>query len=175
MGFGKDGKGVIIQEGRSQALLTLASSTGLVIGTKLANTTAFRMLKVEGQAIVTAITPGEGIGMELWLVDGDLTLAEFEESIEFNGPLNKNDIVGADTVMRPAFYAGSFDGGVADTTLVLRDKKSNAPGFVLNPRWTFNEDSKGWNWIIYNSTGSNLSTGATVRIHIRDFGVWVGQ
>ncbi len=36
MGFGKDGLGVIINEARSQALGTLATDTGIFVGTKLA-------------------------------------------------------------------------------------------------------------------------------------------
>ncbi len=93
MGFGKDGKGVIIREGRAQAIGALAAATGFLIATKLATLERFRMLKSEVFASIIGLTGGEGTGLVFGLADGDLTLAEIEEAIELGGPLGPNDIV----------------------------------------------------------------------------------
>ncbi len=84
MGFGKDGKGVIIMEKKEQALLTLAIDTGLFIATPLAILERFRMLKTELFATLTNVGAGELGGIQLYLVDGDLSLAEAEAAIEAN-------------------------------------------------------------------------------------------
>ncbi len=52
MGFGKDKKGSILMESRSQALGALAADAGILIGTKLALTEDFRMLKSNVHAMV---------------------------------------------------------------------------------------------------------------------------
>ncbi len=176
MGFGKDNKGVILQESRSQALLTLAASAGLLIGTKIATLERFRMLKTEMSAVVSGLTTGEIHGMRLYLIDGDLTLTEAELQIESTGPVGPSDTVAEDVSERPVFLAGTFvENGIATagaTIALCVDKITNAPVVMLKPRWTFGR-TKSWNWMIYNSTGSPLTTGATVRIINKNFGVWV--
>ncbi len=175
MGFGKDGKGVIIVEGRSQALGTLASSAGILIGTKLAILERFRMLKAEITARVSGLTVGEIHGSRLYLADGDLTLVEIEAQIESNGPLGPNEIAPADIAERPVFLAGVFEenGAGGGTPIALcKDKETNAPVVMLNPKWTFAR-TKSWNWVLYNATGSAFTTGASVSILAKEFGVWV--
>ncbi len=177
MGFGKDNKGVIIQESRSQAIGTLATSTGLVIGTNLGILERFRMLKAEMSAIITGATTLEMNGMRLYLVDGDLSLPEIEAQIEGNGPVGPNDRIAADIAERFVILAGTFlsDGGDVgvDGQVVCKDKDTNAPVIMVKPRWTFAR-TKGWDWVLYNATGRNVpTTGATVRIICKNFGVWV--
>ncbi len=171
MGFGKDGKGVIIVENRNQALLTLAASTGIIIGTKLVTLERFRMLKAEIRATVALVTGTEAKGLTLYLADGDLTLAEVEEAIEANGPLGPNDIEKSERAMRPVFRVDdefSQDGAdpIATGAVNLASLISK-----INPRWTFAR-TKSWNWVLYN-LGEALTTGSTVRIAAKNFGVWV--
>ena len=100
MGFGKDGKGVIIAETRSQMLGTLAIATGIFIGTKLVTLERFRMLKAEFAATYIVMTGIEAAGLALYLVDGDLSLAEAQAAIGADGPLGPNDLINADIAMR---------------------------------------------------------------------------
>ncbi len=171
MGFGKDGKGVIITETRTITLGTLGGSTGIFVGTKLATLERFRMLKSEVALTVTSVTGDEAIGLGLYLVDGDLTLAEAEAAIETQGPLGPNDQILQDTAMRPVFRvdgvidisgAEPISGGAVNTGKFMAS---------IKPRWTFAR-TKSWNWMIYN-TGSGLTTGSTGIVHAKDFGVWV--
>ncbi len=168
MGFGKDGKGVILRETRSQALGALGVSTGIIIGTNVATLERFRMLKSEIVATLSGVTSGEGTGLALYLVSGDLSLAEFEASIELTGPLGPNDSIVAAIADRWSMYCGAFEGRDSEEIAV-----NNEGGHLLEviPRWTFAR-AKSWNWILYNH-GLAVTTGATVFLKCKDFGVWV--
>ncbi len=171
MGFGKDGKGTIILEGRSQALLTLAQSAGILIGTKLVTLERFRTLKAEVMASISGLTGTEGNTLVLYLADGDLALSEIEEAIEVQGPLGPNDEVRASQAMRAVFKvdakAESFGADPIATGAVNRAMILG----TINPRWTFSR-TKSWNWVLYN-VGPALTTGATVLVRAKNFGVWV--
>ncbi len=170
MGFGKDGKGVIIRETRSQALGALSSSTGILIGSKLNTLERFRMLKSQISAVITSLTTGEGIALDLYLVDGAFSLADFELSIENNGPLGPNDTEEEETSERFSIYAGSTPDPIAETETIVQNFHGGAM-MELMPRWTFSR-TKSWNWILYNN-GVALTTGASIKIKAKDFGVWV--
>ncbi len=172
MGFGKDGKGVIIREFRSQALGALAGTSGIIIGTKLNILERFRMLKSEVVATIVAMTTAEGAGLGLYLVSGDLSLAEFEASVELTtGPLGPNDSVPAAIAERWSMVAGVMNQPVAGAgeNQILNEHGGGL--MSINPRWTFAR-TKSWNWIVYNH-GTTLTTGATVKLFAKDFGVWV--
>ncbi len=171
MGFGKDGKGVIITETRTISLGTLGGSTGIFVGTKLATLERFRMLKSEVMMTVTDVTGDEANGLGLYLVDGDLTLAEAEEAIEANGPLGPNDQILQDQAMRPVFRVDGIPAVVGADPIATGAVNTAKFLATLNPRWTFAR-TKSWNWMIYN-TGSGLTTGSTGIIHAKNFGVWV--
>ncbi len=169
MGFGKDGKGVIIKESRTQALGALANSAGILIGTKLATLERFRMLKTEVMASIVSLTSGEGSGLWMGLADGDLSLAEIEAAIESNGPLGPNDSVQEAIADRFIMILGAGDIEVA--TEYLFHNHNGGHLMTATPRWTFAR-TKSWNWFVYNQ-GTVLTTGATVNIKVKDFGVWV--
>ncbi len=171
MGFGKDNKGVIIREARSQALGALAAQAGILIGTKLAITDSFRMLKAIGSFVIDGLTGVEGPGLLLYLANGDLSLAEAEAAIELSGPLDRSDRVNGPIAERFVQLVGSTgdpDGAKAS----FLDAHTGAPVIVAKPRWTFGV-TDSWNWIVYNN-GAALTTGATVKLRVQDFGVWVG-
>ncbi len=171
MGFGKDGKGVIIVENRSQALGALATQTGIIIGTKLATLERFRMLKSEISFNISEVTGDEGVSLNLYLADGDLTLAEIEEAIEADGPLGPNDQIVSDQAMRPVFKVPVTFFMAGSDPIATGAINSAHLHAVLNPRWTFAR-TKSWNWMIYN-TGTAITTGSTGRVHAKNFGVWV--
>ncbi len=170
MGFGKDGKGAIIREARSVALGTLAASTGLIIGTKLATTKDFRMLKSEIFASIVGGSSNELRSLQLFLVAGQYTLAEFEASLETEGPLDPNNTAAEEIALRPSWHAGStLDEVIADEA-VFRNVTGGGLMTIM-PRWTFLE-GKSWNWIVYNN-GEAPTTGATLRIKAKNYGVWI--
>ncbi len=171
MGFGKDGKGVIITEQRSASLGTQSGDSAALIGTKLVTLERFRMLKSQVTATIIASTGTEAARLTLYLADGDLTTAEIEEALEAQGPLGPNDNVLSEQAMRPVFRVdGHFEVSGADPIATGAVNTAILVGSV-NPRWTFAR-TKSWNWVIFN-TGSALTTGATVKILAKDFGVWV--
>ncbi len=172
MSFGKDNMGVIINEKRSVSLGTLGADTGLIIGTKLAILERFRMLKSEVIATVIGMTGSELGSLALYLVDGDYSLAEFEAVIEANGPLGPNDKVEDAIQERFVKFVGMTNGVINANgeSLNLRGE-GNQPQMVVIPRWTFAR-TKSWNWIAYNY-GDAPTTGATLKIQTKCFGVWV--
>ncbi len=174
MGFGKDGKGVIIREDSTQNLDTLAAQTGIImtggseVGANLVN--RFRIIKTRVMASIGGATFSSGDGpIEIYLVDGDLSLAEFEESITGAGPLGPNDRISAERSERFSMLMGS----------IAFIPQNTGPGAMLNQgipiekviRWTF-APLKGWNWIAFNR-GSPLTTGSTLAVTAKHFGVWV--
>ncbi len=169
MGFGKDGMGVIIKQSISQAILTLATDTGLLITAKPATLERFRMLKTEVYANVEGLSE-QGRSLSLWLADGDLSLAEIEEAIELTaGPLGPNDPVNAAIAERPVWFLGSVGGGTPSAH--VHDREANGTLCVLKPRWTFAR-TKSWNFVLYN-IGAAPTTGATINLRVKNFGVWV--
>ncbi len=172
MGFGKDGKGVIIGVFESTALGTLAQNTALIIGTAPAILERFRMLKWQGTVGVSGLTALEGGGLSMHIVDGDYSLAEFEASMEQNGPLGPNDKVTADIVERFHKEIAVLDDSIDSAlTMAMMHGKENAPLIEEVIRWTFAR-TKSWNMICYNK-GPALTTGATLRYQGKAFGVWV--
>ncbi len=171
MGFGKDGKGSIIYESRVIAIGGLSVQTGLIITTKPAITEDFRMLKNQLIARITGLTAGEGEGLQLWLVEGDLSLAEFEAAIESIGPLSRHDVIGNELAMRFALPIGISRWTGETLTKLQFEGRDGELIMISKPRWTFGE-STSWNWILYND-GTAITTGATIRLKSKSFGVWV--
>ncbi len=173
MGFGKDGKGVIIVEQRSQVVGTLNGNASLIIGVNLATVERFRMLKNELRAVFVSSTAGDMVGMGIGIADGDLTTAQIEEAIETNGPLGPNDIVNAEEAMRPVWMLGTFDGrsDVAVAEKVMLDDLTGGAVMTKSVRWTF-AAVKSWNYFLYNG-GTAPTTGASILIRAKSFGVWV--
>ncbi len=159
-----------MRESRAQALTTLAGAAAKIIGTNIPILERFRMLKAEVYASVTGLTAGEGMGLILGLADGDLNQTEIEAIIEATLPLGPNDIEGSQIAERPVWFLGSTNPREGDTQTMLYN---DTGGFnmEIKPRWTFARD-KSWNWFIYN-LGGTLTTGSTVGIRVKEFGVWV--
>ncbi len=169
MGFGKDGKGVIIRESRVQALGALGINTGILIGTKLATLERFRMLRSEVFATMTGLTTGEGTGLLFGLADGQFTLVEIEAAIEADGPLGPNDTITEDIADRPVWFSGAVDRETGTEAVFENDEGGHM--MVLKPRWTFAR-TKSWNFFVYN-LGAAMTTGSQVQFRGKQFGVWV--
>ncbi len=171
MGFGKDGKGVIIRRQQTVVLLTLADQAALFIGSKLAIADDFRMLKTECFCTLRGGTAGDVGGLLFGLADADLTPAEVAAGIAANAPTDANDQVGSDLAERPSWLFGALvpdSSGTAGNFVGI----DGSPMLVLKPRWTFGT-TKSWAMFIYNNTGSALTTGASVDLIEKSFGVWI--
>ncbi len=166
--------GVIIMESRIQTLGTLNAATALLIGTKIALTDAFRMLKAEIMVHMAGMTSGEQSRLALYLCHGDLSLSEIAGALAANGPPARGDIEAALRTKRPIFLVGQFvQSGATGTTGHLSDMKTGSAVGVIKPRWTFPDGGVGWNWVIWNF-GNNLATGGSVQIQSKAYGLWVG-
>lgn len=176
MGFGKDGKGVIIREQTQIALATLAVNTAIK-ATALVMAEDFRMLKSEVFAVVDGITDTEGEGLLIGLADNELSVAEIGECIGINGPLHGNDRVKQEKAERAVWLIGqSLISHKSGTTGVFHGK--GGQHIEVKPRWTFGKgdldgSGSGWCWFVYNGSDAQLSTGATVKFKAKSYGVWV--
>ncbi len=170
MGFGKDGKGAILHENRTETVATLAANTAKIVGTNLATTEDFRMLKTEVMATLTGVTSSEMINLWVGLAEGSLSLAEIEENFETEGPLSSHDPVGDAIGLRPVWFLGRSDPKIGYTEVAFVGE-GGSPLLVAKPRWTFGETTS-WNWFIYNA-GAAPTTGAVFRVRAKDFGVWL--
>ncbi len=131
------------------------------------------MLKTEVTSAMVSGSINDGLGLQLYLVDGDLTLSEFEAAIETQGPLGPNDRVLSAEAMRPNWLLG----GVHPASLSVQSEGihlvgiDGGPIMMAKPRWTF-ATGKSWNFIAFNH-GLAMTTGATLKIKAKSFGVWV--
>ncbi len=171
MGFGKDGKGVIINEKHTLSLGTLAS--GVVLkATSLVMVDDFRMLKSEVLAIVEGLTAGEGGGLVFGLCNNKLSNTEVAAALTADGPLNKNDTPVADIVERFAKLIGVVDHiDIGATSLRFVDAEKDGPMMITKPRWSF-AAPESWAFFVYNHGANALTTGASVQLQARSFGVW---
>ncbi len=173
MGFGKDGKGVIIYESVSKDLGTLADQAAKVVNGPLAITDDFRMLKSEVVAHHTLSQTDEGHGLYLGIADGDLTEAEIAAAITTGKPLDRNDSVLAAVAERfVKLFAASGEAVEPLGVVANYLNKYGGPMLEVNPKWTFG-DTSSWKWFIFNNSGATLTTGLTVRVIAKSFGVWV--
>ncbi len=169
MGFGKQGTGAMIREDSSVALGTLNAKTGILIGSPTISED-FRILKSRIMAHVDGITTDEG-PLSLYLVNGELSLAECEEAIETEGPLDRNDRKNQETAERyvqPVGWFINLPGGVAAVLVA----EGGSPVVEHKPRWSFS-NPEGWDYMVYNESAGNLQTGASAFLKATHYGVWI--
>ena len=169
MGFGKDGKGVIIRESKSQSVGTLATKTALLIGTKIAILEWFRIIKAELTATIIGVTTGEMTGMWIGIADGQWNVAEIKEALEANGPVGPNDVLKEELSDRAVWLLGAVDREIGTEAIFENEEGGHTIEKTL--RWTFAR-TKSWNWFLWNQ-GSAPTGGATVQMNSKSFGVWV--
>ncbi len=169
IGFGKDGKGAIIREDITITLGALAGKTGILTtngGLQNGLQEDFRILKTELHGNEIGITALDE-PVELYMLNGELTLAEAEAAIEIDGPQDRNDRVSMELAERWVRYIGKFP----DVT-GLASAREFVPVGKLTARWTFS-DPEGWNYMAYNNSGANRTTGAVISLKATHYGVWV--
>jgi len=169
MGFGKDGKGMIIHQADIITLSNLASATAL-LQDNVANLTLgedFRILKQEyfvGHN--ETIAAGDG-PIYFGVCNGELTVAEIAEQLVQTGPLNRNDAARTEQALRQIKILEVFGPSTAGSTDDLNWRKG-----TWNPRWTYS-NPEGWNFFAFNQSGGVLVTGTILRFRAKNYGVWV--
>lgn len=163
MGFGRDGKGVIIREDVDITLGTLAQNTAIKAtsgGLGGAMDEDFRMIKSEFNAAFEMQAAGDEF--YIGIADNELTVAEIAECLAVNGPIAMNDNLGRERAERPVWLLGIFSNNSKNQHLLPVEFKL---------RWTFSND-EGWTWFAFNPAADALTTGAIVNIHAKHYGVW---
>ncbi len=169
MGFGKDGKGVIITQRDLITLGALTAATAIKQTTPPQIVEDFRMIKMELSALLTGHTTGEG-PIHVYLANDELSVTEIAEVIDAEGPLNRNDRVAQERAERAVFLVGSF--GVAGVTEEIHGHDSQEGIVTKTIRWTFS-NPEGWSLVVFNDSGATLTTGSVIRLVVKYFGVWL--
>lgn len=166
MGFGKDGKGVIMRNADSITLGALASGAAVKQGTPLAIEEDFRMLKYDvWLQIEGTIQSDEG-----WLIgiaDNELSVTEIAEAIVVDGPLDRNDRLKEEQATRPVFVLGSMPQVGQGNHNV--GHWAHIEGTL---RWSFS-DAEGFTLFAFNASGVPLTTGAVIKVIAKYYGVWI--
>lgn len=164
MGFGKQGKGVIIYEQNIDIVLgTLASRAALSENGPVL-TDGFRLLKTEG--FVHADGGTDGRPVTFGICQADMTDAEIAVCL-LSAPLGRQAIAAAETSQRPCFVMGVVQDGE-----VIRFIPEDG---IKQTQWTFPEDSGGWAWFGFNPFDDAMQAGTVLQIRAKHYGVWVGE
>ncbi len=171
MGFGKDGKGAIIRENIVITVGALALNTGILAngGSRISDNLGddFRVLRTELMISKVDQTSDEGT-LFLYMVDGELTLAECEAAIELGGPTDRNDNDGNERANR---WVKNVCVIVGSTDITATAGQVIVDPVVIKPGWTFS-NPEAWDWMVFNA-GAALTAGTVLKILATHYGVWV--
>ncbi len=174
MGFGKDGRGVIMRFGdNADDVSALAALTALKVTASITLGEDFRLIKIaELLAYVTGLVADEAL--QLGIADGELSVAEIAEAIVVAGPSDRNDNLARERAERPVWLLGGVaagDGGGAGAAGLIKSMKMLQHEKVL--RWTFS-DPEGFDFFWWNPTNAAISAGSQeASLRCKLFGVWV--
>ncbi len=172
MGFGKDGKGVIIRDRDTITLGALSTISAIKQGAPLAITEDFRMLKGRLYWELEAGTFVAGDGpILLGICNDELSAVEIAEAINADGPLGPDDAVGGEQAERAVFLLEQDP--IVFTEELGADREGFQQGVVdVTQRWTYYNNS-GWSLFAYNMGSGGLTTGGLIRLNATYYGVWV--
>lgn len=154
----------------SSALGALANSAAVIVN-GLTLQEDFRLLKSEMFVNITALTGGEASGLIFGIANGELTIAEIEEAIEANGPLDLNDRLLKERATRNVKLLAGQGTDRAESTQERFVNDEGGPKIVSKHRWTYS-NPEGWNYFVYN-TGGSLTTGGLLHVTATHFGLWL--
>ncbi len=176
MGFGKDGRGVIVHERTDVTLAGLAGQDMALQGSNVALDEDFRILKTELTATMRGVTSLEGAGLILYMIEGDVDAASAEANVELNGPVSRGDPAAEEIASRWVRRVATSPNNVVNATERMFLNEHGGSLINFKPRWTFirrrTAAEGGWNWGVYND-GVTLTTGTVVAILATHYGVWV--
>lgn len=162
MGFGKDGKGVIIRDTDLITLGALASNAVVKQSNALAIEDDFRIIKLEVLPNVELMTAGEG-QVVFGIADDELTVTEIAEALVVDGPVDRNDRVKDEQASRPVWALCQMNNP--------NEMPNNGMPIEKTLRWTFS-NPEGWAFFAFN-VGATLTTGGVIRFQAKFYGVWV--
>ncbi len=172
MGFGKDNKGVIMREQASIAIGTLAANTALKVDSgAIGITEDFRMLKSEICAHLDGITATEGEGLMFGICNGELSVSQIAQCLTTDGPKDPSARTEQETAERFVKILSMIDNDNDGQNVIFRNE-NGGPIITAKPRWTFSNQT-GWDFFVYNDGGSAFTTGATLRLLMTHYGVWL--
>ena len=169
MGFGKDGKGVIITQADLITLSTLANNTGIKQASPMAITEDYRIISMELAAQLEGVTSSE-TPIHLYLCNDELSVAEIAESITNVGPLDRSDRLQQERAERSVFLVGTFNGTAVSIPIRGHDGQEGIVKKTI--RWTYSS-GQGFTLVAFNQSGGTLTTGGVVRFVSKYYGVWV--
>lgn len=133
----------------------------------------FRILKTELFGHVTVVTQADVVGLMLGICNGVLTVGEIAEAVSSANPDNPNERVPIEQAGRMVRIIGSIKPSGPDAnTVVSFSGDHGGPKMSFNTRWTFRQP-EGWNFFVFNNTGTAITTGGLVHVHATHYGVWV--
>ncbi len=170
--------GNIMTEVQTIALGALADQAAIKFSS-LTLTEDFRILKSEIVAGIVSLDDDEAIqGLLFGICNGELSVAEIAAAITAGGPLDRNDRANAEEASRwvKVLSAAEYHNVGHNSGRTVVDARfpneTGGPVIVSKDRWTYS-DPEGWNFFVFNNTGSVLITGATGRLTAKHYGVWV--
>ncbi len=170
--------GAIIREVETIALATLADQAAIGFSV-LTLSEDFRILKSELAAGIVNLDDEENTpGLVLGIANGELSATEIAQALVAQGPVDRNDRLAkerADRWVKVLSQAEPVNvGPVSGRTThdAIFKNENGGPVLVSKDRWTYS-DPEGWQFFIFNNTGSALATGATARLLATHYGVWV--
>ncbi len=153
--------GILYDEG-NVSLSTLANKVALTIGSKIdgSRENGFRILRTDYWITGHDFTAGE-YPITVGLSFGSLSVAEIAEAFAADPQSSdKRNLI--EQTMRPIFILGIL-GDTGDMRFLTG---------TVKPRWSSPEGA-AVKFFAYNSTGATLTTGASVRLIAKHFGVWL--
>lgn len=165
-GFGKDGKGVILNERAVITLGALGSSVTKKSDSQLTFGEDFRLIKSEYWVAYEGLTAGE-TPIIIGIADNELSVTEIAECLAA-APVDRNDNLGNEQAHRPVFPFAV----IPDHNDGIRGALNNGKAIEKTLRWTFS-DTEGFTLFAHNDTGATLTTGGIIRIRAKHYGVWV--
>ncbi len=173
MGFGKDGKGIILRE--TVVLTPGALAAGAVVkhtGGVILQTTSFRILKTEYFVSQQGAFAGEGDEIIVGIANGALTTAQIAEALNADGPDDRND-PDKEEADRAVWLKGPQ---IKETQLAAdtygEPVPNNGMPMSFSLKWTFTP-TEGWDWFAFNPLSGALTTGSVFNITATHYGVWV--
>ncbi len=166
MGFGKDGKGVIVRMNEVQALGATLAAVTAILAKNFAFTEDFRAISVNLDMTLDNLTQQEG-PISVWMGNGNMSLAEVAQAITVQGPLGPNAQTENEQAMRPLYRLGMFSNeqGAGGMQSIHIER---------NIRWTFSNPDGISFWAFNNDSANALSTTSPVLTICGEiFGVWV--
>ncbi len=129
-------------------------------------------MSVDMNAVITGLTAGEGLPMDIGLSHGDYSVTEVKEATEvvFLGPGSKIEQEQARRLVRKTGVANSFsDSGNTELTMIGKDGSR----YVRTKIRFVVEDGKALKLWIKNRSGAALQTGSTIRFSGDIYGRWI--